>query len=115
MQSLIKFQSIMFMVLFVVIGSIGYWYQVSTVEQVHITIDDKQRITTGSKSVYLVFTPSETLEDTDSFFHQKYDSSGIFSDLKVGCAYEVSVYGKRMPFFNAYRNIVEILKEDACP
>lgn len=115
MQSLLKFQIIMFTLFFIVIGSIGYWYQVSTMEQIHITIEDKQRVTTGSKSKYMVFTTSETLEDTDSFYHQKYNSSDVFSDLKTGCSYEVNVYGMRVPFFSTYRNIVKIIKEETCP
>jgi len=115
MQSLIKFQIFMFTLLFIIIGSIGYWYQISTLEKVQVMIKDKQRITTGSKSKYIVFTTKETYEDTDSFYHQKYNSSDIFSNLKIGCSYEVNVYGKRIPFFSMHRNIVEILKEDTCP
>ena len=105
----------MFSLFFIVVGSSGYWYQVSTLEKMHITIEDKQRITTGSKSKYMIFTSSETFEDTDSFFHSKYNSTDIYSDLKIGCSYEVSAYGKRIPFFSTYRNIVEIIKADTCP
>ena len=105
----------MFTLLFIIIGSTGYWYQVSTMEEIHINIKDKQRITTGSKSKYMVFTSTETLEDTDSFYHQKYNSSDVFSDLKVGCSYDVNVYGKRVPFFSMHRNIVNIAKESPCP
>jgi len=115
MQSLIKFQIIMFTLFFITVGSISYWYQVGTLETVQITIYDKQRVTTGSKSKYMVFTSGESFEDTDSFYHSKYNSSDLFSHLKIGCTYELSVYGKRIPFFSTYRNIVEILKEETCP
>ena len=115
MQSLIKFQFIMFTLFFIIIGSIGYWYQIGTLEKVRITIDDKQRVTTGLKSVYMIFTATESFEDTDSFYHTKYDSTDLFNPLKVGCTYEVNVYGIRMPFFSTFRNVVEVLKEDTCP
>ena len=104
----------MFTLFFSIAGSLGYWYQVGTLETVHITIDDKQRVTTGSESKYMVFTAQESFEDTDSFFHTKYNSSDLFGHLKVGCTYDISVYGKRIPFFNTYRNIVDILREESC-
>ena len=114
MTSLIKFQIFMFTLFFSIAGSLGYWYQVGTLETVNITIDDKEHITTGSQSIYMVFTAQESFEDTDSFFHTKYNSTDVFSHLKIGCAYDVSVYGKRIPFFGTYRNIVEIIKEEPC-
>ena len=115
MQSLIKFQIIMFTLFFIIIGSVGYWYQVGTLEEIQIEIFDKQRVTTGSKSKYMVFSPTESFEDTDSFYHSKYNSSDLYSHLKIGCSYKVSAYGKRVPFFSTYRNIVEILEEKPCP
>jgi len=104
----------MFTLFFSIAGSLGYLYQVSTLETVHITVKDKQRVTTDSKSKYMVFTTQETFEDTDSFYHSKHNSSDVFSDLKIRCSYHINVYGKRIPFFNTYRNIVEIVKEEPC-
>jgi len=104
----------MFILFFSIGGSIVYWYQNGTQEDIQIKIRDKQRITSGSKSKYMIFTKNESFENTDSFFHSKYNSSDLYSSLKKGCSYEVSVYGWRVPFFSAYRNIVKIKKEDPC-
>jgi len=105
----------MFSIFFIITGSIGYWYQISTIQEVQITIEHKQRVATGSQSKYMIFTDTESFEDTDSFFHTKYNSSDLFNHLKIGCSYTLKVYGKRVPFFSMHRNIVEILKADPCP
>lgn len=114
MTSLVRFQIFMFTLFFIIAGSLGYWYQIGTAQTINIKVSDKQRITSGSQSTYMVFTTQESFEDTDSFYHSKYNSTALFSALKVGCSYDIVVYGKRMPFFSTYRNIVEIVKEEPC-
>ncbi len=114
MGKLITFQILMFSLLFIVIFSIGYAYQKTTVKKLHITVMDKQRIEIGATSKYIIFTDTESFENTDSLFHAKHDSSDIYSHFHKGCSYKISVYGKRIPFFSTYRNIIEILKEDPC-
>ncbi len=114
MNKLITFQLFMFSLLFAIIGSVGYWYQISTMETVTINVEDKQRITEGSKSKYIIFAKEETFEDTDSFFHSKFDSADLYGKLTAGCQYEVQVYGIRSPFFGSYRNIIHILEQGAC-
>ena len=104
----------MFSLLFTFIFTVGYLYQKTTVEQVHITVLDKQRITTGSVSKYIIFGDNESFENTDSLFHVKHNSSDIYSHFHKGCSYELSVYGKRIPFLSMYRNIIEIIKEEPC-
>ena len=104
----------MFSILFTIIFSVGYWFQHGTEETVTITVKDKQRITTGTKSKYIIFGEKESFENTDSFFHSKYNSSDIYKQFQKGCTYEVSVYGWRVPYLSAYRNIVTILKEEPC-
>jgi len=114
MSKLITFQIFMFSLLFIILFSLGYSYQKLTVENIHIKITDKQRVTYDSKSKYIIFTNEESFENTDSMFHQKHNSSDINSHFHVGCSYEVNVYGKRIPFFSVYRNIIEITKEEPC-
>jgi len=104
----------MFSLLFIIIFSIGYAYQKTTVQKVHITVTDKQRVAFGSNAKYIIFTHTENFENTDSLFHVKYDSSDIYSHLHKGCSYEISVYGKRIPFLSSYRNIIKILKIEPC-
>ena len=114
MNKLLKFQLIMFTLFFMTVGSIAYLYQNATVENIRITVSDKQRVTIDSESKYMVFTAKESFEDTDSFFHSKYNSSDIYSHFTKGCSYEVSVYGWRIPFLSVYRNIISINKEVSC-
>ena len=114
MSKLIKFQLFMFSLLFIIAGSVGYWFQNGTLENVHINVIDKQRVTTGSTSKYMIFTDNESFESTDSFFHSKYNSSDIYGQLNIKCSYEVRIYGWRMPFFSIYRNIIGINKEGPC-
>ena len=114
MGKLITFQLFMFSVLFAVLFSIGYYYQKMTIETVQISVIDKQRVSYGSSSKYIVFSDEESFENTDSMFNSKYNSSDIYSHFHVGCSYEISVYGKRIPFFSVYRNIIEIVKEEPC-
>lgn len=84
----------------------------SSSETVDIVVVDKDRITTGSgdsmSSKYLIFTEAETFENTDSLTRWKFNSSDIQGQLRVGEAYQVEVYGYRIPFLSQYRNIVEV-------
>lgn len=90
------------------------WY--GTREEVTITVTDKERITEshGSgesltvDSKFLVYTESETFENTDVTLLGKWNSSDVQGHLKIGDTYTVIVYGWRMPFWSSYRNIVEI-------
>ncbi len=114
MTKLITFQLFMFSLLFGIIGSVGYWYQHATLDSIEILVTDKQRLNDGSKSKYMIYTEKETFEDTDAFFHSKFDSSDLYGKLTPHCQYTVSVYGIRSPFFSTYRNIVKIIKEGPC-
>lgn len=100
-----------------IIGAIVYevaWF--SSKEEITITVTDKERITEshGSgdnlsvESKFLVYTESETFENTDVTFLGKWNSSDVQGHLKAGETYTVIVYGWRMPFWSSYRNIVEI-------
>ena len=114
MGKLISFQVFMFSLLFVIIFSIGYVYQKTNLKKVNITVIDKQRVSYGSSSKYIIFTQTESFENTDSLYHAKHNSSDLYSHFHTGCSYEILVYGKRIPFFNTYRNIIKIIKEEPC-
>ena len=83
-----------------------------TVETVTITIKDEERIVTGSgkstQSKYLVFTASETFENTDTLLHGKFNASDLQGALDRGQTYCVRVYGFRVPLLSWYRNIISI-------
>ena len=76
-----------------------------SVTEVTITIVDKERITDGRDSYYLVFTENEVFKNSDSTLHWKFDSSDVYNKLKVGETYTVKVNWYRVPFWSMYRNI----------
>lgn len=84
----------------------------SSVEIIEITINDKERITTGSgeniSSRFIVYTEDEVFENSDALWFWKFNSTDFQNKLKVGETYEVKVVGWRVPFLSWYRNIVEI-------
>ena len=97
---------IVLIVLAVIIVPIVLSYKSVTVTT--ITITDKERITDGSNSYYLVFTENEVFKNSDSTLHWKFDSSDVYNKLKVGETYTVKVNWYRVPFWSMYRNILEI-------
>ena len=84
-----------------------FGYTHGTVQTVYINVQKTERVTSGNSSKYLVFTDSETFENTDSLFHMKWNSSDIYGSISPG-EYEAVVYGWRIPFLSWYRNIVSI-------
>jgi len=94
----------------IVIYNVAYY---STIEDVTIVVTDKERIVEsdgdkGTTSKYLVFTESETFENTDEFWMGKWNSSDVQGGLKIGDTATVQVIGWRWSFFSMYRNIIEI-------
>lgn len=87
-------------------------YQYGTVEHYVVTIEEKERIVTGSgkdmSSKYLVFTDKKVFQNTDALFHLKFSSSDLQGRLKVGRTYKLKTYGWRIPFLSTYENIVSI-------
>lgn len=83
-----------------------------SVDTVRVTIKDKERITTGSGDVisskYLIYTDSETFQNTDSLLFLKFGSSDVYRDLEVGKSYELKVNWFRVPVLSWYRNVLEI-------
>lgn len=78
-----------------------------------IKITDKERINKDDESKYLIFGENETeqglvFENTDSLLRVKFNSSNIYSKLKVGNTYEITVVGYRVPFMSWYENIIDV-------
>jgi hypothetical protein len=98
------------------LGGIAYWiysYQYGTEQTITMTVnrlDDQSNGSSGHR--YLIFTrgtggqPGEVLQDTDAFFHGKFNSSDVFAALQVGGHYQCVVYGHRNHFTSSYRNIL---------
>ena len=83
----------------------------TSVEDTTITIKDKERITDGDSSYYLIFTEGEVFKNKDSLLHGKFDSSDLYNEFEVGKSYAVEVNWFRIPFFSSYRNILKIHSE----
>ena len=93
-----------------IIGGISIYNNTS---EYTITITDKERIYSDGDSKYLIFGEdangtSLVFENTDSFFHGKWNSSNIQGQLKEGNTYTIKVYGYRIPMLSMYENIIEI-------
>lgn len=89
-----------------IIGLLPY-YQYGTVETVTVTVKSKERVNSRESSKYLVFAEGETFQNTDTIWHGKWSSSDLYGSLNEGTKYRLRVYGWRIPFFSAYRNILE--------
>jgi hypothetical protein len=112
MKKIIAF--IVILVVAIIIYNVAYY---STSEIVTIKVTGTERITETSgsgknltvTSKYLVYTENETFENTDEMFYGKWSSSDFQGKFINGNTFKVKVIGWRLPFFSAYRNIVEII------
>lgn len=50
---------------------------------------------------------TEVLENNDSFWYGKFNSSDFMPPLQEGGEFELVLIGKRIPFLSAYRNVLE--------
>jgi hypothetical protein len=83
----------------------------ATVDTMTAEVTYKERVVKDDQSKYLVFTNTETLENSDSLAHFKFISSDIYGSLDVGCVYQFTVTGFRAPALSMYRNILEAEKQ----
>lgn len=79
-----------------------------------VTVIEKESTISGygknTSNRYLIFTKTETFENTDEWITGKFNSSDLYSKLKPGKTYYLRVIGWRIPFLSMYRNIIEIKK-----
>ena len=82
------------------------FYQITT--QDNVTIKEKERVhQSGNISYYLVWTEQdEVFQNSDAFWHFKWNSSDLYGEMKEGKTYNCIVYGWRIPILSMYRNIV---------
>lgn len=93
--------------MFTLLIGISAWYSFATVEVVEATIKKSERMAQKSDTKYMVFTRDEVFENTDSAWHNKFNSSDFYNELTVGKTYKFTVYGYRIPMFSTYRNIID--------
>lgn len=96
---------IIFVILSVLFNSIigAIFFQ----DEIIVKITRMERINNNESSKYLIFTETETFENTDTLLFTKFNSSDLYGKLIVGRIYKLRVYGFRIPLFSMYRNIIE--------
>lgn len=83
-----------------------------------LTVIEKERVAKGEDSKYLIFCEDElgqvvVLENTDSFWNGKFNSSNIYGQLEVGKTYQFDLVGHRVQLLSWYENIL-YAKEVEC-
>lgn len=94
----------LFLIVAIVIPKVFYSFNNSYMTA---TIKDKIVKNGNKSSKYLIFTDKEVLQNTDSLFRGKFNSSDVYVDLEVGKTYEFHLIGWRIKFFSVYKNIIE--------
>ena len=74
---------------------------------VTFTVKDKERVTQGDSSYYLVYTDNGVYQNVDSVFEGKHNSSDVQGDLEKGETYTCHVQGYRKGILSMYPNIIE--------
>lgn len=70
---------------------------------------DKERACSGDHDCrYLIHAREGTFENTNSLLAGKLDSSGIYEQIKEGCAYTAHVRGWRNHTLSTYENIISV-------
>lgn len=96
-----------FVVFFVASISVPLWTQ----DRVTFTVTEKERVSDGESSYYLVYTDGETFKNSDILALGKFDSSDVYGRIEIGEKYRATVCGWRVPWLSWHRNIVSMAKE----
>lgn len=91
----------------VIIWGVGMYKDSAEIVVVEVTGVD--RVRSGDSDKYLVYTTTETFENTDSMLFGKHNSSDFQGKFSQGGKFQVKVVGWRSGWRSSYRNIVEIL------
>ena len=86
------------------------FYNYATQDTIVATVTEKDRVTQGAgesmSSRYLIFTDEGVLQNTDTIFHMKFNSSDVYGSISVGDTCIFETYGWRVPLFSMYPNII---------
>lgn len=94
--------------IFAIVFSYLFFEKSITEKVVTITVINKEKFA-NEEGKYLIFSPNEVFENSDSFFYKKTNADILFKKLERGVTYRVKVVGIYLPFFNRFRNITEII------
>lgn len=94
-----------FLALFIAVSTYSAY---GTIDMVEARVTNTERLVTKEDSKWLVMTDVLVMENTDTIFHLKFNSSDIQAKLEVGNTYEFTTYGWRVPFLSMYPNIIGV-------
>ena|SRR5688500_5299178 len=86
-----------------------YWGSETTVT---CTVDDKDRSSSQSGSVYRVYTDCGVFEVQDAALRDQFASADLYADIQLGTTYEFTTIGWRVPFLSMFPNIIEVTPAD---
>lgn len=101
-----KLYGFLFTILFICLLSFEGIVTYTTMQTVELTVTEKERVSEGTSSRYLVFTDAEVFENVDNWWVLKFNSSDVYGRLKVGATCSATVSGWRFPLLSWYRNIL---------
>lgn len=90
------------------LGIYGTYQALNPTNDVTVMVTDKVVKNDGKSSTYLIFTDKGVYENTDSLVNGKWNSSDVYSQIKVGKTYTLHVRGIRNHFMSWYPNILNV-------
>jgi hypothetical protein len=92
---------------FLFLPSCGFYNEI---ELSNVCVKDKTLAYSHNSSQYRIYTNNEVFAVSDSLVKLRFNSSDIYGTIESGKCYDIVVYGKRVPFFGMYRNILDVKK-----
>lgn len=94
--------------LFIVLPTWFYIHFETNHHFITLTVNKSERVVDqdGKGSRYLIFTDKGVFENSDSLLNNKWNSSDLYNDIKVGKTYTCDLVGFRNGFFSTYENII---------
>jgi hypothetical protein len=106
-----KYLILMLTVCVLSLSGCGWFTPVEVVTKVTGT-ETKRGSGEGAKDKYLAFTKAGVFENTDSYYHWKFNSSDVQNKLieaeKTGESVKLTYYWIRNNFFSMYQNIIKV-------
>ena len=99
---------IAFTIAFVAIIVLAEWKIVYDNPHYETIVVKEKTIGIGQSSSYLIYAEKEVYEVQDLLWIGFFTSSDVYNQIEVGDTIKVKVYGKRVPFLSAYKNIVSV-------
>lgn len=87
----------------VIVGSIACNM---SVEQVTITVTDKDRATSENGTSHRIYSERETFIVKDSIYYWTFNSADRYRELKRGKTYACKAVGWRIPALSMFRNLI---------